>query len=166
MKVSKLLIAAIGISLTLGLSACDKSNSAPAADNTAPRSIAPVASVSVDAAASAAPATVAVAANTAAPAATTAQAPAAGDAAPNPGGEKVFKSVCFMCHQTGAAGAPIFGNKDDWAPRIAKGKPTLYKHAMEGFTGNNGSMPPRGGNPSLKDDEVKAAVDFMVAKAQ
>ena len=86
-------------------------------------------------------------------------------AAPNPTGEKVFKSVCFMCHQTGAAGAPVFGNKADWAPRIAKGKPTLYKHALEGFTGNNGTMPPRGANPGLKDDEVKAAVDYMVAKA-
>lgn len=63
------------------------------------------------------------------------------------------------------AGAPIAGNKDDWAPRIAQGKPTLYKHALEGFTGNKGTMPPRGGNPSLKDNEVEAAVDFMVAKA-
>ena len=81
-------------------------------------------------------------------------------------GEKVFKSVCFMCHQTGAGGAPMVGNKTDWAPRIKQGKPTLYKHALGGFTGNNGTMPPRGGSASLKDDEVKAAVDFMVAKAQ
>ncbi|MCS0464868.1 c-type cytochrome, partial [Burkholderia mallei] len=104
-----------------------------------------------------------------APAASSEAAPAATTAAaadtPNPGGEKVFKSVCFMCHQTGAAGAPIAGNKDDWAPRVAQGKPTLYKHALEGFTGNKGTMPPRGGNPSLKDNEVEAAVDFMVAKA-
>ncbi|MFW2461678.1 c-type cytochrome, partial [Burkholderia pseudomallei] len=126
-------------------------------------SIAPAASVTLDASANASPsaASAPAASNEAAPAATTA---AAADT-PNPGGEKVFKSVCFMCHQTGAAGAPIAGNKDDWAPRIAQGKPTLYKHALEGFTGNKGTMPPRGGNPSLKDNEVEAAVDFMVAKA-
>jgi cytochrome c5 len=80
-------------------------------------------------------------------------------------GAKVFKSTCFMCHQTGAAGAPIFGNKADWAPRIAKGKDTLYKHALGGFTGDKGTMPAKGGNASLIDEEVKAAVDYMVGKA-
>lgn len=80
-------------------------------------------------------------------------------------GAKVFKSTCFMCHQTGAAGAPIFGNKGDWAPRIAKGKDTLYKHALEGFTGDKGTMPAKGGNAALKDEEIKAAVDYMVSKA-
>ncbi|MBV8679059.1 MAG: cytochrome c5 family protein [Aquitalea sp.] len=83
----------------------------------------------------------------------------------NPVGEKTFKSVCSMCHQSGAAGAPIFGNKADWSPRIAQGKDTLYKHALEGFSGQKGAMPAKGGNPSLSDADVKAAVDFMVAKA-
>jgi len=53
------------------------------------------------------------------------------------------------------------GNKDEWGPRIAQGKETLYKHAMEGFTGSKGAMPARGGNAKLTDEEVKAAVDFM-----
>lgn len=80
-------------------------------------------------------------------------------------GEKVYGGLCVVCHGTGVAGAPMVGNKDDWAPRIAQGKDTLYKHALEGFTGQKGMMPPRGGNPSLKDEEVKAAVDFMVQKS-
>lgn len=81
-------------------------------------------------------------------------------------GEKVFKATCAMCHQTGAAGAPIFGNKDDWGPRIAQGMPTLYTHALKGFTGKKGAMPAKGANPSLSDDDVKAAVDYMVSKAK
>lgn len=81
-------------------------------------------------------------------------------------GEKVFKSTCAMCHQTGAAGAPILGNKDEWAPRIAQGNATLYDHAIKGFTGTKGMMPTKGGNPSLSDEDVQAAVDYMVSKAQ
>jgi cytochrome c5 len=81
-------------------------------------------------------------------------------------GEKVFKGTCAMCHQTGAAGAPIVGNKDDWGPRIAQGMPTLYDHALKGFTGKKGQMPAKGANPSLPDDDVKAGVDYMVSKAK
>ncbi|MBU6489083.1 MAG: c-type cytochrome [Burkholderiales bacterium] len=154
MKARNLLFAGIGLALTLGLSACDKGDAASEKTSATQTSTAPVASVAVEGAGAGVD-VVKVAAT----------APAGGGA-PNPVGEKVFKTVCFMCHQTGAAGAPMFGNKADWAPRIAQGKPTLYKHALGGFTGNNGTMPPRGGNPSLKDDEVKAAVDFMVAKVQ
>lgn len=76
------------------------------------------------------------------------------------------KKVCALCHSSGVAGAPIPGNKDEWAPRIAQGNDILYKHAIEGFTGAKGMMPPRGGGTSLKDEEVKAAVDFMVAKSK
>ena len=53
------------------------------------------------------------------------------------------------------------GDKADWGPRIAQGKDTMYKHAIEGFTGEKGMMPARGGGASLSDDDVKAAVDFM-----
>lgn len=81
-------------------------------------------------------------------------------------GEKIFKGTCAMCHQTGAAGAPIVGNKDDWGPRIAQGAPTLYDHALKGFTGKKGAMPAKGANPSLSDDDVKAGVDYMVSKAK
>ena len=71
-----------------------------------------------------------------------------------------------MCHQTGVAGAPKLGDKADWGPRIAQGKDTLYKHATEGFNGNKGAMPAKGGNPALKDDEIKTIVDFMVSKSE
>lgn len=81
-------------------------------------------------------------------------------------GQDTFKKVCAMCHQTGAAGAPILGDKADWGPRIAQGKDTLYKHALEGFTGAKGAMPARGGSPALSDEDVKATVDYMVGKAQ
>lgn len=99
-----------------------------------------------------------------APAATT-PAPAATPApvAENTAGKKVFGSTCAMCHSAGVAGAPKPGDKADWEPRVAQGVDTLYKHALEGFNGAKGQMPARGGNTALKDDEVKAAVDYMVA---
>ena len=80
-------------------------------------------------------------------------------------GASVFNRTCSLCHAAGVAGAPKPGDKADWAPRIAQGKETLYKHAIEGFTGEKGMMPPRGGGASLTDDEVKAAVDYMVEKS-
>jgi len=101
----------------------------------------------------------------AAPAAATTPAPAAAPAAPavaeNEVGKGVFGKTCAMCHAAGVAGAPKPGDKADWGPRIAQGKDTLYKHAIEGFTGAKGMMPARGGGSTLTDDEVKAAVDYM-----
>ena len=76
-------------------------------------------------------------------------------------GKSVFGKTCALCHSAGIAGAPKPGDKADWGPRIAQGKETLYKHAMEGFTGAKGAMPARGGNAKLTDEEVKAAVDYM-----
>jgi len=93
-----------------------------------------------------------------------APAPAPAPAAPvaeNAAGKSVYGKTCAMCHAAGVAGAPKPGDKADWGPRVAQGKDTLYKHAMEGFTGAKGQMPARGGNASLSDDDVKAAVDFM-----
>lgn len=102
-----------------------------------------------------------------APAAAEAQVAATPAAAPvNEAGKKVFGSTCSMCHASGAAGAPISGNKDEWAPRIATGIDTLHKHAIEGYTGEKGMMPAKGGNASLSDDDVKAAVDYMVSQSQ
>lgn len=81
-------------------------------------------------------------------------------------GAGVYNKTCSICHAAGVGGAPKPGDKADWGPRIGQGKDVLYKRAIEGFTGAKGMMPPRGGNPALKDDEIKAAVDFMVAKSQ
>jgi cytochrome c5 len=77
-------------------------------------------------------------------------------------GKSIFNKTCALCHATGVAGAPKPGDTADWGPRIAQGNDLLYKHAMEGYTGAKGMMPARGGNTALTDDEVKAAVDYMV----
>ena len=81
-------------------------------------------------------------------------------------GKSVYNKTCSMCHAAGVAGAPKPGDKENWAPRIAQGTETMYKHSIEGYTGNSGMMPARGGNPKLTDDEMKAAVDFMVAQSK
>jgi len=110
-------------------------------------------------AAAVAPAAAAVATLAAAPAATPGAAPAAD-------GKKVFDMNCAACHAAGVAGAPKFGDKTAWAPRIAQGVSVLYGHAQGGFQGKAGVMPPKGGNTSLPDADVKAAVDYMVAAAK
>lgn len=76
-------------------------------------------------------------------------------------GEKIYKATCLSCHGAGVLGAPKTGDKAGWKPRIAKGKPALYASALNGVK----MMPPRGGNPALKDDEIKAVVDYMIAKS-
>lgn len=87
-------------------------------------------------------------------------------AAPAANGKTVYEASCALCHGAGVAGAPKFGDKAAWSARIAQGNDTLYKHAMGGFTGKSGMMPAKGGNPSLPDADVKAAVDYMVSQAK
>ncbi|MFN3397880.1 MAG: c-type cytochrome [Sulfurimicrobium sp.] len=72
-------------------------------------------------------------------------------------GEEVFNAVCTACHTSGALNAPKFGNKGDWAPRIAQGYDTLVKHAIEGIR----AMPARGGAADLSDQEMQRAVAYM-----
>jgi cytochrome c5 len=78
-------------------------------------------------------------------------------------GKKVYDTACTACHAAGIAGAPKQGDKAAWAPRIAQGTNVLHDHAIKGFQGKAGVMPAKGGNTSLSDAEVKAAVDYMVA---
>ncbi|MEO6186088.1 MAG: c-type cytochrome [Steroidobacteraceae bacterium] len=78
-------------------------------------------------------------------------------------GTEVFEGACKACHGLGIAGAPKAGDHTVWAPRIAKGKATLYEHALKGFNGTAGVMPPKGGRTDINDDLIKAAVDHMVA---
>jgi len=126
------------------------------------------------AAPAAAPATAAAAPAAAAPAATAAAAPAvvippppaaAAAAAPATAdaGKALFESTCQVCHAAGIAGAPKFGDKAAWAPRIAKGLPELYKSAING---KPPGMPPRGTAASATDDQLKAAVQYMVNAAK
>jgi cytochrome c5 len=129
--------------------AATEATAAPAAANAA--TVAPVAATP----ASASPAAAAPAA--AAPAA--APAVASADA-----GKALFNSACIACHGAGIAGAPKVADKAAWAPRIKQGNAVLYEHALKGFQGKAGVMPPKGGS-SAPDADVKAAVDFMVASS-
>lgn len=81
-------------------------------------------------------------------------------------GEEVYNTACMACHSSGAAGAPKLGDAGAWKARIAQGADTLHKHAIEGFQGAAGLMPPKGGQVALPDAEVIAAVDFMAAKSR
>lgn len=81
-------------------------------------------------------------------------------------GTALFDQTCSVCHGQGIAGAPKAGDKAAWAPRIAEGKATLYEHALKGFQGKTGVMPPKGGRTDAPDDLVKQAVDHMVQMAQ
>lgn len=80
-------------------------------------------------------------------------------------GKEAYAS-CAACHASGVAGAPTVGDKALWKDRISQGIDTLYKHAVEGFQGSAGYMPAKGGNMSLSDASVKAAVDYMVEQSK
>lgn len=81
-------------------------------------------------------------------------------------GKATYDASCMACHAAGVAGAPKLGDKAAWGPRIAQGNDTLYTHALKGFQGKAGMMPPKGGNMALKDEDVKAAVDYMVSQGK
>jgi cytochrome c5 len=76
-------------------------------------------------------------------------------------GEAAFNQVCSACHGAGINGAPKVGDKAAWAPRIAQGKDTLYKDAIQG----KGAMPPKGGT-TWPDATIKLTVDYMVSQAK
>ena len=83
-------------------------------------------------------------------------------------GETTYRSVCANCHSMPAMAAmfPQTGDADAWNTRIAKGVETLYKNAIKGYVGEMGMMPAKGGNSTLSDDEVKAAVDYIISAIQ
>ncbi|MDF3858402.1 cytochrome c5 family protein [Achromobacter denitrificans] len=120
--------------------------------------------------AAAAPAAAAPAAAAAAPAPAAPAAPAPAAAAPapqaaaavNPAGEKLYKSVCFACHATGVANAPKFGDKAAWDPYIKTGMDAMVKVAMQGKP----PMPPKGGAADASEDDIRAAVQYMVDAAK
>ncbi len=81
-------------------------------------------------------------------------------------GEQVYSTTCIACHAAGVAGAPKFGDKEAWAPRLGQGLAVLHKHALEGFQGKSGVMPPKGGRVDLADKSIANAVDYMVNAAK
>ena len=80
-------------------------------------------------------------------------------------GSVIYQNLCAGCHTSGAGGAPTLAAAQ-WTARIAQGTETLYRHAIEGYTGSAGVMPPKGGNPALTAEQVEATVDWMVANLQ
>lgn len=78
-------------------------------------------------------------------------------------GREVYMAECSMCHNEGEEGAPALTRADEWKLRIEKGIPMLIDNAINGSSGDDGEMPARGGTPSLSDEEVSAAVHFMIA---
>lgn len=77
-------------------------------------------------------------------------------------GDAVYAAACAACHTSGVLGAPVFGDAGQWSARLEQDIATLYDHAINGI----GSMPAKGGNSSLSDEEVQAAVDHMIAAVQ
>jgi len=93
------------------------------------------------------------------------EAPAAEPVAAAMSGPQVYNAACNVCHGTGVGGAPMLSDTDSWGTRIDQGTDTLYMHAIDGYTGEAGFMPAKGGRADLSDDEVRAAVDYMVDEA-
>ncbi len=77
-------------------------------------------------------------------------------------GESVYNGNCKVCHAQGINGAPIFGNKKNWAPRASQGIDVLVSHASNGF----GLMPAKGGNTELTEDEIRAAITYMLSAVE
>ncbi|NML60367.1 cytochrome c5 family protein [Massilia sp. RP-1-19] len=121
---------------------------------------APAAATAEAAPAAAAPAAEAPVAAPAAAAAAAAPATLSADA-----GKNIYTASCAACHGAGIAGAPKLGDKANWAARIKQGDAVMYEHAIKGFMGKAGMMPPKGGS-TASDAEVKAAVDYMVASSK
>ena len=78
-------------------------------------------------------------------------------------GKEVYNKTCHLCHNEGEESAPMLTDHSEWEERIVKGETTLVKNAIEGFWGDDGEMPSRGGNDSYSDEQITAAVKFMIA---
>jgi cytochrome c5 len=81
-------------------------------------------------------------------------------------GPQVYNTACLACHGAGIGGAPILGDAGQWTARITQGADTLKEHALQGYTGSTGYMPPKGGRIDLSDAEIVAAVDYMIGEVQ
>ncbi|MDR3158401.1 MAG: c-type cytochrome [Zoogloeaceae bacterium] len=166
------IVIAAGLFLAFAAPLALKSEATPSAEGAAQR-IAPVArfalqgeaAADVAAAASESAQTLPEEESVEAPAAAASAAATESSAAPaEKDGARVYASLCFTCHDLGVAGAPKKGDKAAWATRLAAGgEDALYASALNG---KGTLMQPKGGNPSLSDAEVKAAVDYLLASAR
>lgn len=82
-------------------------------------------------------------------------------------GPQVYNENCYLCHAApGVGGAPVFGDAQAWAPRIAQGQEILTERVINGYQGELGVMPPKGGRTDLSDEEILEALAFMLAEVQ
>lgn len=77
-------------------------------------------------------------------------------------GHVIYRQVCAACHATGVAGAPRLGDREAWGIRLRAGRAAMVTSVLRG----KGQMPPKGGNVSLSDEDVKAALDYMLEMAR
>lgn len=81
-------------------------------------------------------------------------------------GEEVYESNCAGCHDSGTGGAPRPGHKEDWQGLLDQSLESLTRRSIDGFVGKKGTMPPKGGNDALTDNEVTNAVRYMLFKTR
>lgn len=79
-------------------------------------------------------------------------------------GPQAFNEACIACHGSGIGGAPMLSDAANWAPRIEQGLDALRSHAIGGYTGSAGYMPPKGARLDLSDQEVHNAIDYMLGE--
>ena len=91
--------------------------------------------------------------------------PEAAPVAEKMSGPQVYNAACLACHGAGIGGAPKIGDKAAWSPRIAQGKDVLSGHALNGFQGQAGYMPPKGGRVDLSDEEILGAMTYMIGES-
>lgn len=94
-----------------------------------------------------------------------AELPAAAPVATAMSGPQVYNAACLACHGAGIGGAPKSGDTTAWAPRVAKGKDLLWEHVLNGYQGEAGYMPAKGGRVDLSDDEIRAAMNYMLEES-
>jgi len=82
-------------------------------------------------------------------------------------GPQVYNDICYLCHAApGVGGAPVLGDVPAWAPRLEQSAELIQDHVLNGYTGEAGYMPPKGGRMDLTDEEVLEALDFMLEAVQ
>jgi cytochrome c5 len=77
-------------------------------------------------------------------------------------GPQVYNQACVACHGAGIGGAPTVGQNADWGTRVAQGKDVLRDHVINGYQGDAGYMPPKGGRIDLSDEEIVSAMNYML----
>lgn len=81
-------------------------------------------------------------------------------------GKKVYNERCAACHDRGLAGAPQTGKKEEWTSALAQGIEVMVAHSINGYRGERGLMPARGGHADLSDSDVTSAVHYIVEKSR